>query len=134
MFILSLLSLTTFSQFTKQYESYYQNNFADTINGIKEYRLFDGTRVDIVTDSFAIEVDFAPKWAESIGQALYYGEILNKKPAILLVVNGELEERFVMRLVRVAINRDIKVWLLDYTTNKWSEVHMFREVKYSYQF
>jgi hypothetical protein len=134
MFILLLLSLTAFSQLPKQLESYYQTNFADTINGVREYRLFDGTRVDIVTDTFAIEVDFASKWAESIGQALYYGDMLNKKPGILLVVNGKLEDRFVARLVRVAANTGITIWLWDYTTNKWCKVHIFREITYSYQF
>jgi len=134
MFVLLLLSLTTFSQLPKQLESYYQINFADTINGVREYRLFDGTRVDIVTDTFAIEVDFASKWSQSVGQALYYGYVLNKKPAILLVVNGKLEDRFVARLVRVAANTGLTVWLLDYTTNKWCKVHIFQEITYSYQF
>lgn len=128
------MSLTLCGQFTKQVESYYQINFADTINGTREYRLFDGTRVDIVTDTFAIEVDFASKWSQSVGQALYYGKVLNKKPAILLVVNGKLEDRFVMRLVTVAADTGITIWLLDYNTNKWCKVHIFHETTYSYQF
>jgi hypothetical protein len=131
---LLLASLTSYSQFTKQLESYYQANFADTINGIREYRLSDGTRVDIVTDTFAIEVDFANKWSQSIGQVLYYSKMLDKKPAILLIVNGKLEERFVMRLLTVAADTGITVWLLDYNTNKWCKVHIFRETTYSYQF
>ena len=32
----------------------------------------DGTRCDILTDTHAIEVDFADKWAEAIGQSLNY--------------------------------------------------------------
>jgi hypothetical protein len=131
---LLLVSLMCYAQLPKQLESYYQINFADTINGIREYRLPDGTRVDIVTDTFAIEVDFASKWSQSVGQVIYYGEILNKKPAILLVINGKLEDRFVIRLVRVAAKTGITVWLLDYTTNKWCKVHIFQEITYSYQF
>ena len=32
----------------------------------------DGTRCDILTSTHAIEVDFAKKWAEAIGQSLNY--------------------------------------------------------------
>jgi hypothetical protein len=44
----------------------------------------DGTRCDIVTETHAIEVDFADKWAEAIGQCLNYSFQLNKKAGILL--------------------------------------------------
>lgn len=40
----------------------------------------DGTRCDILTDEYAIEVDFANKWAEAIGQALNYAIQFNKMP------------------------------------------------------
>lgn len=119
---LILLSITTQAQLTKQLESYYQNIFATAINGTREVVLSDQARVDIVTDTFAIEVDFADKWAESIGQSLYYGKMLNKKPGVLLVVNGTKEERYIKRLMMVAAYNDIQVWILDYTTNKWRRV------------
>lgn len=69
--LLLIISLPIFSQNKKQKESYYRDFFADTIKGKTEVVLNDKSRVDIVTDSFAIEVDFAEKWAESIGQTLY---------------------------------------------------------------
>ena len=40
-------------------------------NGYKEFVLSDKTRIDCLTDEYAIEYDYAKKWAESIGQALY---------------------------------------------------------------
>lgn len=43
-----------------------------------EYRLSDNTRVDCMTDTLAVEFDFANKWAECIGQALYYGKQTKK--------------------------------------------------------
>ena len=48
-------------------ESYYQDIFAAEISGQTEVTAGDGTRCDILTDSYAIEVDFARKWGEAIG-------------------------------------------------------------------
>lgn len=110
------------AQLTKQVEKYYQDLFAEVVKGQKEIVLKDDSRVDIVTDTFAIEVDFADKWAESIGQSHHYGLLLNKKSGILLVVNGKLDDRYVQRLMPDAIQLGITVWLLDYNTNKWYRV------------
>jgi hypothetical protein len=85
--------------------------------------LSDQARVDIVTDTFAIEVDFAHKWAESVGQALYYNIELNKKAGVLLLVDGRKNERYVKRLLKIAERYKITVWLMDTNTNKWCEVH-----------
>ena len=78
-----LISLLSFSQ--RIQERYFENLFADDIKGETEVTLSDRSRVDIITDTFAIEVDFAKKWAESIGQSLFYSYALNKKPGILLI-------------------------------------------------
>ena len=39
----------------------------------------DGTRCDILTDTHAIEVDFANKWAQAIGQSLNHAMQTGKK-------------------------------------------------------
>ena len=56
----------------KHNESSYQHAWCSIHNGIEEYKNSDFTRVDCLTDTHAIEFDFADKWAESIGQALHY--------------------------------------------------------------
>lgn len=77
-----------------------------------EYRLWDGTRVDLLTATHAIEVDWAPKWAEGIGQALYYAQLTGKKPAVLLLISDmRKEKQFVYRLQTVAAKYDITVYL-----------------------
>lgn len=81
-----LLSLPASLQ-AKESESYYQSVFCTHQGGVVEYVLPDKTRVDCLTDEEAIEVDFAPKWAEAIGQSLLYARMTNKKPAVLLIVN-----------------------------------------------
>lgn len=73
----------------------YQLKCNEVLQGIVEHTLPDGTRVDILTDDLAIEVDFARKWYEAIGQAAHYARLTQKKPAILLIVKEEKEEKYV---------------------------------------
>ena len=120
--LLLIISLPIFSQNKKQKEAYYRDLFADSIKGKTEVILNDKSRVDVVTDSFAIEVDFAEKWAESIGQSLYYAEKLNKKPAILLIIDGYNDEKYLRRLITVISKLNIKLWVIDFNNNDWKEV------------
>jgi hypothetical protein len=116
-----LLFLSSF-YLPKQRESYYQKIFAENIRGRTEVVLDDNARVDIVTDTFAIEVDFSEKWAESVGQSLYYAEKLNKRAGVLLVVDGRNDGRYIQRLMTLAIKYDITVWIMDYNSNEWTKV------------
>lgn len=119
--LLLFITIATWGQLPKQKEEVYQNLFAKAINGQTEYVLKDNSRVDIVTDTYAIEVDFAHKWAEAIGQSLYYAASLDKKPGILLVVNGKQQNRYIYRLLTVTRKYGITVWILDYNTNKFGK-------------
>ena len=122
MVALILFSVTlAFSQ-TKQKESYYQHEFALIVDGQTEVRLANGTRADIVTDKYAIEVDFGAKWAEAIGQSLSYGIELEKQAGILLVIKDESEIRFLERLMPVAVEHGIQVWIWNYSDDTWSRV------------
>lgn len=63
-----------------------------------EVRLWDGTRVDILTPTHAIEVDWADKWAEGIGQALYYAALTDREPMVLLLVeNYDDDAKYIYR-------------------------------------
>ena len=76
-----------------------------------EKTLADRTRVDCLTSNYAIEVDFSKKWAESIGQSLYYAEMTGKKPAIGLIVGDTTtEERHLRRVEIMAEKYDIKIF------------------------
>ena len=82
-------------------------------NGRSEYRLDDGTRIDCLTDTHAIEFDFAKKWAESIGQALYYAMKTGKRAGVVLIIeNAQKEQRYLKRLQSVACRYGISVWTL----------------------
>ena len=62
----------------------------------------EGTRRDILTDTQAIEVDFADKWAEAIGQSLNYAMQTGKKAGIVLVLKDSVDEKHVERLWEMA--------------------------------
>jgi len=93
-------------------EKEYQNQWCAGHNGITEYVLDDGARVDCLTDEYAIEFDFAPKWAEAIGQALYYAEKTGKKPGIVLIIEKYGDERYLKRLLKVSEKYQIRVWTM----------------------
>lgn len=79
-------------------EAHYQEIAAKKYNGQTEVTVPDGTRCDIVTETHAIEVDFADKWAEAIGQSLNYSFQLNKKAGILLILEKPDDERHLIRV------------------------------------
>jgi hypothetical protein len=84
-FSASLLILVVLTGFSFRLEKDYQRAWARDNAGVCEVRTADGARVDIVTDTYAVEVDFAKKWAESLGQCLLYSACTGKKPAVLLI-------------------------------------------------
>lgn len=93
-------------------EKEYQATWCARVGGVTEYRLEDGTRVDCLTDTHAIEFDFAPKWAESIGQALYYARMTGKRPGVVLIMEHNGDSRYLDRLNAVAEEYQIKVWTM----------------------
>ena len=61
-----------------------------------------GTRCDILTDTHAIEVDFADKWAEASGENLNYAMQTGKKAGIVLVLKDNGDENNLNRLRKMA--------------------------------
>lgn len=104
----------------KHKEKTYQEHFAEQCRqggkqkALTEYRLDDGTRVDVLTKTYAIEADFANKWAEAIGQALYYALSTGKKPGVLLIMEDPAKDlKYYYRLQTVAAVYGITIWTID---------------------
>jgi thiol-disulfide isomerase/thioredoxin len=55
-----------------------------------------GTRCDLLTATHAYEIDFAHKFYECTGQAVYYASVWHRKPGMVLLVKPG-DERFVQR-------------------------------------
>jgi hypothetical protein len=129
--VLLLASLVSYSQ---QLERYYRNGFATIMKGQQEVRLPNRRVVDIVTDTFAIEVEFANKWTQSIGQSLDYAKTLNKKAGILIIIEGIKTDKYVTELMDFIVfyRLPIKVWVMDSVDDSWGTVDIITTVKYVY--
>jgi len=77
-----------------------------------EVMLLDQARVDCVTDEYAVEFDFGFKWAESVGQALYYAEKTGLKPGIVLILERPSDSRYLDRINALAPKFGITVWTM----------------------
>lgn len=112
-FVLIVLIFVSLPAMAKQRiyaEKVYQTQWCNAHNGTMEYRLNDKARVDCVTDTLAVEFDFANKWAECVGQALYYGRQTKKQPACVLIMeNGEKDLRYLYRLRRAAYKKGVNM-------------------------
>ena len=93
-------------------EAWYQQQWCADHGGKAEVTLPDGTRADCMTETNAIEFDFGDKWAEAIGQSLYYAFQTNKKAGIVLILENAKDRRYWLRLNSVIqhYNLPITTW------------------------
>ncbi len=98
----------------KFHESDYRDFICSRLGGEIEHVLDDGSRVDCLTEANAIEVDWAKKWSEAIGQALYYSSKTGKQAGIVLIISDPGERRHLEKIKQVALskNLDIKLWTI----------------------
>ena len=95
-------------------EKEYQEAWCTSHKGIMEYEVPDKTRIDCVS-AYATEFDFSYKVYEAIGQALYYSAMINKPPAVVLIMenpNRAREQKYLDRLNVVAKRHGITVFLM----------------------
>lgn len=82
-------------------------------DGDMEFVLPGRTRVDCLTDKYAIEFDFAPKWAEALGQSLHYAYMTRRDPAIYLILESKKDMRFVNILTPLCDVYGVKLVLIE---------------------
>lgn len=82
-------------------EKYYQNTWCKSHNGKSEITLSDKTRADCLTDAYAIEFEFASKWAESIAQSLNYSIESGKQPGIVIICKKKSESKYIDKIKRI---------------------------------
>ena len=81
-----------------------------------EVKLWDDSRCDYVSNTHAIEIDWATsnKVFEAIGQAEYYSIILDLKPGIILLVkekDKKTARKYIYRCQTVCTKLGIKLWI-----------------------
>jgi len=94
------------------YEVEYQTAWCNANNGQMEYVLDDNSRVDCLLPEYAIEFDFADKWAEGVGQSLYYGLKTKRKPGIVLIMENNSDEIHLKKIELLSQKYGIKIWTM----------------------
>ena len=103
-----LLGVVTIS-YAKISESFFQHQWCLIEGGQTKYTLPDRTRIDCLTESHAVEVDFADKWAEALGQSLHYSPMTGKRAGILLVLSTPNDDRLLKRMESVIQHFDLPI-------------------------
>lgn len=111
-------------------EKTYQKYWCDKKGGVMEYKLNDSTRVDCLLPTMAVEFDFANKWAECIGQALYYGQKTNRTPACVLIMENPEKDLKYLRRLRYAVYNKKKIPAFKTFTIK--PAFQYKETEYFY--
>lgn len=95
-------------------EHWYQEVWCKGMSGEVEHRLKDGRRIDCLTKSHAIEVEFAHKWPEAIGQSLDYSMLTGKDAGIVLIIRKQSDLQHWDRLNKVITHYQlpVKLWKL----------------------
>jgi len=85
-----------------QGERWHAKELAAKFNAEIEVVLYDDSRVDLLSETHAFEIDWAPKHAEAIGQAVHYSLITDRKPGVILLLTDPATEwRHLVRAARV---------------------------------
>jgi hypothetical protein len=85
---------------------------APKYGGTPQVKMLDGTWCDLLTRTHAIEVEWAAKHYEAVGQAIHYGNQTGRRPGVILLVKDPAKEwRFIMRCAYSCGSRDIGFWV-----------------------
>ncbi len=76
------------------HEKWYQEQWCQEHNGKMEVQMKDSTRCDCVTETHAIEMDFADKWYESVGQSTNYSIQTGKRAGIVLILESKKDQKY----------------------------------------
>jgi len=67
----------------------YERKWCAEHKGATGVKMPDGTSAECITSTQLVEFEFAPKWAEAIGRALYYSFETGKKAGVVLILDDE---------------------------------------------
>ena len=77
-------------------QAYNEAHFTNLLAKMHDYRTevkVKGFRIDLVSETHAIEVDWGYKMYEAIGQALVYAQATGKMPGMAILLATERDER-----------------------------------------
>lgn len=103
-------------------ESKWTEALAAQMEGKTEVQV-DRGRVDVMTDNYAIEIDFLKKWHEGLGQAIHYGDESPRIGVLALIVDNPLKSdpeaiNLIKKIERLCIKKGVKLVLLQATNGR----------------
>jgi len=112
MFVMAIV--TAFVLFCSTAEASTERGYQDRwcTMGETEVVLEDRTRVDCMTDDFAIEFGFAKSWQQDIGQALHYGIQTNRRGGVVMILEKPTDIKYWKQM------QDI-IWFYKLPLNTW---------------
>ncbi len=82
------------------------------LTGGQEEVSVDFGRADVITDNYAVEVDFLRKWKEGLGQAQHYADVTDLIPVLALIALDPLDEKLLEQIDGLCTKKGVKVILL----------------------
>jgi hypothetical protein len=77
---------------------YYRQQWCTEHRGATEVRMADGSSADCITSTHVVQFQFAQKWSEAIGSALYYSSQTGKKAGIVIIIKEDHDLEYWKRL------------------------------------
>lgn len=112
LFVLLMFSSTVTS--AQESEDDYADLIQEHLGGEREVAVTSGF-IDLLTTEYAIEVEFARKWKQAIGQALWYGLQTSKTPGIVLIKKDNSDLKYAIQLGSAldyaGLAQKIRVWI-----------------------
>ena len=95
--LISIQLCYSYAQRNKLNEHEYSEYIQSLIGGQREFTVYNG-RVDLVTETYAFEIERAYNWKEAIGQCLWYAIQTKLKPGIILIRESPEEFKYFQML------------------------------------
>jgi hypothetical protein len=106
--VIALLSLAACRAEAGHPEAWYRDAWCNERQGRAEVVLPDGSRADCVTATHAVEVERSAKWAEALGQSLWYAHQTGLRAGVVLILPGG-DRTHLVRLESVIADQGLPV-------------------------
>jgi len=110
LFIL-IIPMSCFATSYQPLEMYQEKWCAENGGKVDYIHEGDNSNFVCIKDQYAIYLEYAGKWKEAVGQALYYSAITGKKPGVALIVTNSTEDTKNLKNLRLVADKfNIRVW------------------------
>jgi hypothetical protein len=94
---------------------WYRQQWCVDHRGAMDVRMADGGTADCITSTHVVAFQFAPKWGDAIGPALYYSLLTGKKAGIVLIIKevNDLEHWKRLNATIEHFKLPVKLWKID---------------------